>query len=389
MLVPSRVHAAQPEILSICNKGDARLNVATVVYDQSLLFGNSYQVKGWYEVDPGKCETVYSSDDRDPVYLGFTYRDFKNTLRLYQSDPRKDSAFFKAASINFCVSPNDAFNYKTPTKEAAQSCKPGLQPLEFSLSVSGVPDDYDRLSYDMFPSRTDTDSPVFGWLPPAGAIPKLSAPGTRNANLQLAQIVAWNFGGDQKWYYENGAPIPDAFHLTAVQESPLFDQRFKDDKIPADGFGQKINQLVAVVKSQLFPGTQLLDNEDLGWLCEVFNERYYCAPLYALDFQKAEFVDDAGFPHLMIPCLSGIVRGGDPNGDALCSIHSMLWKASDGEGKKTVFIGQDMNLGVQTDMLFVVANADAAKATLSALTELAAEFEKYYEPKPVRSIPVQ
>ena len=54
------------EVLRICNKGDAALDVASVVYEHSLLFGDSYHAKGWYNVDPGKCETVYS-DDQDPT----------------------------------------------------------------------------------------------------------------------------------------------------------------------------------------------------------------------------------------------------------------------------------------------------------------------------------
>jgi hypothetical protein len=91
----------------------------------------------------------------------------------------------------------------------------------------------------------------------------------------------------------------------------------------------------------------------------------------------------------MIPCRKGIVRGGAPYGDALCSIHGREWKAADGTANKIVFIGRDMNAVVQTDTLFAVASEESGKAILSALSQLAAEFAKYYEPGPVKSVPVQ
>ena len=388
MVMSGRVHADQPEIISICNKGDAVLDVASVIYVHSLLFGDSYQAKGWRTVNPGNCEMVFTSDDRDPVYLGFVYRDFKNTRRTHESQPKQDAVFFKAAAEKFCVAPTDAFAYKTQTKEALRNCRPGFQPLEFSLYVSGVPDDYGRISYDMFPDRTDTDSQVFDWQPSAGAIPKLFAKGTRNASLQLAQIVAWNFGNDQRWYYENGTPVPDAYKFAGVLESPLVDSRFKDDKVPPDGFRTKITQLEALIKSQLPPGSEFLE-EFSDWICNVYNATYYCAHLYALDFEKAELVNSPGFIHLTIPCRSGIVRGGAPYGDALCSIHGREWKAADGTANKIVFIGRDMDAVVQTDTLFVVSSEESGKAILSALSQLAMEFERYYEPKPITSVPVQ
>ena len=387
MVMSGRVYAAPPEVIRICNKGDAVLDVARVVYVHSLLFGDSYQAKGWYSVDPGNCEAVYS-DDRDPVYLGFVYRDFQNTRRMYANQPKEDSPFFRAVREQFCVSPKEPFAYKAQTREALRNCQPGFQPLIFSLYVSQVSDDYDGVSYGVAPDRTVTGFPVFDWQPPAGAIPKLSAQGTRSAFLQSAQIVAWNFGNDQQWYYDNGTPVPGAFRLTGVLESPLFDSRFKDGKIPADGWRAKIIQLEDSIKNQLARGSVFL--EEFGdWICNVYNARYYCAHLYALDFEKAEVVNAPGFVHLLIPCRNGIVRGGAPYGDALCSVHGMEWKEGDSTANKVVFIGRDMNASVQTDTLFVVANQESGKAILSALSQLTVEFDRYYEPKPIKSSPVQ
>jgi hypothetical protein len=217
---------------------------------------------------------------------------------------------------------------------------------------------------------------------PVGSIPKLFAKGTKSTRLQLAEITAWNDGDDQRWFYENGTPIPDTYQLTGVAESPLFDLRFKGGNSPPDGFRDKINQLEAQVKSLLPAESKFLD-EQLGWICNVYNGVYYCSHLYALDFERAEFVDSVGFPHLLIPCRKGVVRGARPYGDALCSIHAREWNAANGTANKIVFIGRDLDAALQTDALFAVASRENGIAILSALSQLAAEYQKYFELEPV------
>lgn len=219
-------------------------------------------------------------------------------------------------------------------------------------------------------------------LRPAGTIPKLFAKGTKNTRLQSAEITAWSEGDDQRWYYETGTPIPDAYRLTGVSESPLFDLRFKGGSPPPDGFRDNINELEARIKS-LLPAESVFLDEQLGWICNVYNERYYCAHLYALDFARAEFVDTAGFPHLLIPCRKGVVRAVVPDRDSLCSIRGLEWKPANGTANKIVFIGRDLYATVQTDDLFAVASRENATAILSALSQLAVEYQKYFELEPV------
>ncbi|HET9402009.1 MAG TPA: DUF1036 domain-containing protein, partial [Candidatus Acidoferrales bacterium] len=107
--LPSSAHAAVAEI---CNHGDVALNVATAIYSQSILFGNSYRVQGWYHVQPNNCETIYSSVDPDDLYVGFTYRDPKNLLHAYTSEPSDESGAIKTVSEKFCVNVEQAFDYK-------------------------------------------------------------------------------------------------------------------------------------------------------------------------------------------------------------------------------------------------------------------------------------
>jgi hypothetical protein len=150
-------------------------------------------------------------------------------------------------------------------------------------------------------------------------------------------------------------------------ESPLFDSRLKGDTSPPAGFRDRIIRLEASIKNQLPPGSEFL--EEFGdWICDVYNATYYCAHLYALDFEKAELVNDPRFVHLMIPCRSGIVRGGAPYGDALCSIHGREWKAGSGTASRIVFIGRDMDASVQTETLFFVANQERQTDTFSAFS---------------------
>lgn len=155
---PLAAHAAVAEI---CNNGNVELSVARAVYSKSLLFGNSYEITGWYKVEPNKCETVYSSTDAEDLYLGFTYLDPKDVLRSYVSEPSDNSGFARAVSEKFCVNVDKAFDYKISTK-GATGCQNGFAPLEFSLFIGADGGDYGRVTYRMSPDRRDPTNPVFG-----------------------------------------------------------------------------------------------------------------------------------------------------------------------------------------------------------------------------------
>ena len=191
LLIPFRTDAS---VVSICNQGDASLNVTTAVYSKSIWLGDSYEVTGWYAIEPGKCGVVYSAADPDDVYLGFTFMGSDQNLRKHVSTPSggQDNVF-KAVSENFCVAIGQVFDYKTRTKGVAGGCQAGFQPLEFSLYAELNSGDYGRVEYALFPHGDDRDSDVIGTQ--AGA----------TARLIFGDAV--QFDGS-RWTYANGTALP-------------------------------------------------------------------------------------------------------------------------------------------------------------------------------------
>lgn len=191
LLIPSRADAS---VVSICDQGDVSLNVATAVYSKSVWLGDSYHVSGWYTVEPGKCEVVYSAEDPDNVYFGFTFLGSDQNLRKYISTPSGgQDNLFKAISENFCVAIGQVFDYNTKTKGVAGGCQAGFQPLEFSLYAGLDSDDYGRVEYALFPHKDDRDSAVIG-----------TRAGT-TARLIFGDAVQ---SDGSQWTYANGTALP-------------------------------------------------------------------------------------------------------------------------------------------------------------------------------------
>jgi hypothetical protein len=191
LLVPFRANAA---VVSICDQGDTSLNVATAAHSKSMLWGDSYHLSGWYTVEPGKCAVVYSAEDPQDLYFGFTFQGSDQSLRKYVSAPTggQDNPF-KAISENFCVAVGQVFDYSTKAKGVTGGCQPGFQPLEFSLYVALSSDDYGRLEYGLFPHKDDLESDLIG-----------TRAGT-TARLIFGDAV--QFAGAQ-WTYANGTALP-------------------------------------------------------------------------------------------------------------------------------------------------------------------------------------
>ncbi len=185
---------ANASVVSICNQGDASLNVATAVYSKSIWLGDSYDVTGWYAIEPDKCAVVYSAEDPQDVYFGFSFLGSDQNLRKYVSTPSGgQDNLFKAISENFCVAIGQVFDYKTKTKGVAGGCQAGFQPLEFSLYAGLDSDNYGRVEYTLFPRRDDRESDVVG-----------TRAGT-TARLIFGDPV--QFDGS-RWTYANGAALP-------------------------------------------------------------------------------------------------------------------------------------------------------------------------------------
>jgi hypothetical protein len=170
------------------------LNVATAAHSKSMLWGDSYHLSGWYTVEPGKCAVVYSAEDPQDLYFGFTFQGSDQSLRKYVSAPTggQDNPF-KAISENFCVAVGQVFDYSTKAKGVTGGCQAGFQPLEFSLYVALSSDDYGRLEYGLFPHKDDLESDLIG-----------TRTGT-TARLIFGDAV--QFAGAQ-WTYANGTALP-------------------------------------------------------------------------------------------------------------------------------------------------------------------------------------
>lgn len=222
---------ADASVVSICNQGDTSLNVATAIYSKSMWLGDSYDVTGWYAVDPGKCAVVYSAEDPDDVYFGFTFLGSDRNLRKYVSTPSGgQDNLFKAVSENFCVAVGQVFDYKTKTKGVAAGCQAGFRPLEFSLYAGLDSDNYGRVEYTLFPRKDDRESDVIG-----------TRPGT-TARLIFGNAV--QFDGSQ-WTYANGAALPHNLIDEKTGLPPLLPkQQYSPGSEPVAEYFRKIKSVM-------------------------------------------------------------------------------------------------------------------------------------------------
>jgi hypothetical protein len=231
--IPFRSSAS---VVSICNQGDASLNVTTAVYTKSVWLGDSYHVTGWYAVEPDKCAVVYSAEDPEDVYFGFTFLGSDQSLRKYISTPSGgQDNLFKAISENFCVAVGQVFDYRTKTKGVAGGCQAGFQPLEFSLYAGLDSDNYGRVEYALFPHKDDRESGVIG-----------TRAGT-TGRLIFGDAV--QFDGS-RWTYANGTPLPDTLIISKTGLPPLLPkQQFSTGQAPVAENIRKIKDVLAGFQS--------------------------------------------------------------------------------------------------------------------------------------------
>jgi uncharacterized membrane protein len=224
LFIPFRANAS---VVSICNQGDASLNVTTAVYSKSVWLGDSYHVTGWYAIEPGNCAVVYSAEDPQDVYFGFTFLDSDQNLRKYVSTPSGgQDNLFKAISENFCVAVGQVFDYNTKTKGVVGGCQAGFRPLEFSLYAGLDSDNYGRVGYTLFPHKDDRESDVIG-----------TRTGT-TARLIFGDAV--QFDGSQ-WAYANGTALPHNLIDERTGLPPLLPkQQYSPGKEPVAEYSKQI-----------------------------------------------------------------------------------------------------------------------------------------------------
>lgn len=223
--------ADEPVTLSICARGDTAVYVASVIYVQSLLAGNSYQAAGWYRVDPGACKIVYNSDDanRNPVYIGVAYNDSTGVLR---SDGPRPGQNLNSPSYwqKFCVQPGVPFQYKAETKEEAQTCKPGFILGDFMQRFDPPANQYGNVDISVNPMQGDTSGRALTISP-------------MTARLIFGDEVHLDQGG--QWRYANGTAVPTELIAKKTGLPPLLPkQQYSTSQAPVAGYFQKIKDVM-------------------------------------------------------------------------------------------------------------------------------------------------
>ena len=130
-----------------CNDGTISFSVARAHLDPGLL-SYQWEVAGWYNVDPGKCEEIGKREryhtaifGKDPVtLLAFAFYDSTGTWGSIRVSPG-DGAF-DASNQQFCVRPLDGFGYTrdSPGGDLPRVCdgkQTGYQMIPASFEYTG------------------------------------------------------------------------------------------------------------------------------------------------------------------------------------------------------------------------------------------------------------
>jgi uncharacterized membrane protein len=128
--------------LEVCNDGEVTVKTALAETFNPFSTGTSFEVSGWYNVEPHKCSQLYDGGLANGLYVGFAYQDRRNTIRAHISTPSEKADNQVPVSNRFCVALGAPFDYTTRLK-TARSCVAGSKPLAFSLFYDFSTDDAD------------------------------------------------------------------------------------------------------------------------------------------------------------------------------------------------------------------------------------------------------
>jgi hypothetical protein len=300
----------------ICNHGDTALNTARAVYSQSFFFGNSYRVSGWYVVNPGKCEVVYSADDPENIYLGFTYLDSKGTLRIWEPDEDSGDDVVKVVSDTFCAGVGIAYDYTTKTRGASStSCQDNYSSMEFTMYLALDSGNWGQLTYSFNPHKFSTGGPIF------------SGP-TAAAKMM--------FGGEvhlvgNTWKTPDGSKVAAAL-INSKNLPPLGPkQQYSVAKAPVAGSIKQITDVLSTFHAcheNEYGGDsmvlmQAFAMDDRGVITSVYYEEtgpngeksFEGVALRSIDVGNTAPIDRGDCWELQIPCVGGVFcvqHGEDP-----------------------------------------------------------------------------
>ena len=334
-LLAAPVHATD---FVVCNKG-ARPGWAALAHRNGTgLFGtvHTWQITGWYKVDPSRCETVVSDNNGEPIYLVISFTDGAGNWGAFIPDRRdKGDDVFHFVKADICVARGE-FDYTRGGSDPTGPCKEGYYPFPVTTYVTptssrgtntysfiiekndhALPVDVPEASGNTSGSSGSAAGKIAAAIiigaiiadvldskPDAASAPAPFDPGTLNAML-LGKRIVRRASGTGAWYYEDGKRVNPVYQLDGLTESDLLDapeQRATDDTEVVAALGELTRALGNYPQNRR---TEALSNGRVFYSFEdahgVLNQSL--TNLAALDFSRATHLGDfGGVTGYAIPC---------------------------------------------------------------------------------------
>jgi uncharacterized membrane protein len=339
----------------VCNSGALTGWAATAHRNGSglLSIGHTWQVTGWFKVDPNQCKTLVSDSDGEPIYVAVSFTDRFGRWGAFRPDRSgKEDDVFHDTRVVLCVARGE-FDYTRSGSDPGGPCKDGYYPFPAALFVTPTASRGTN-TYTFLIAKDDiaaaVDVPETAAAPPGSSVGKTAgaivaaivigaiiadaaesrsdasrAPtpfdaGTLNAMLLGKKIVRRTSGGGA-WYYENGSRVNPVYQLDGLMESDLLDapeQRDPSDAEVAAAMGELTRALGGYAQTRR---TEVLNTGRLFYSFEDANGVLHqsLTNLAALDLARASHLPDYdGVTGYAIPCRNdgacNIGLDKDPNG---------------------------------------------------------------------------
>jgi len=338
----------------VCNDGALTGWAALAHRNGSGLFtiGHTWQLTGWFEVRPNKCDTLVSDSNGEPIYLAVSFTDRLGRWGAFIPDRRgKEDNVFHSTRVNLCVA-RGKFDYTRSGSDPGGPCKDGYYPFPAAVYLTPISSSGTN-TYTFLIAKDDLATPVevpeapvassgssvgktlgvIGGLIAIGAIiadaaesrpeaaraPKAFDPGTLNAVL-LGKRIVRRTEGSGAWYYEDGSRVNPVYRLDGESGSDLLDapeQRDPSDAEVAAAMEELTRALGSYAQNRR---TEVLSTGRLFYSFEdahgVLNQSL--TNLAALDLASATHLPDyGGVTGFAIPCRGhractiGVDRGPD------------------------------------------------------------------------------
>jgi len=323
----------------VCNNGAVSGWAALAHRNSGGLFsiGHTWQLTGWFKVDPGKCETLVSGDD-EPIYVAVSFTDRFGRWGAFIPANSKEDDVFHSTRVQLCVA-RGKFDYTRSGSDPGGPCKDGYYFFPVALYVTPT-NSRGTNTYTFMIEKDDiaaaVNVPETSGSPSgssagktAGAIaaaivigaiiadaaesrsgearaPSPFEPGTLNAML-LGKKIVRRVEGTGAWYYEDGSRVNPVYRLDGETESELFDA--PEQKDPGDAeVAAAMQELTRALGS--YEPTRRTEVLSTGRLFYSFQDangvlHQSLTNLATLDLRSATHLGDlGGVTGYAIPCLN-------------------------------------------------------------------------------------